>query len=54
MRSALRFPDPGEIKLGGYTGRIINYTIENQLTDVDTWLLLANQFRIKEDGINKG
>ena len=54
MRSVLKFPDPGEIKLGGYTGRIIDYTIENQLTDVDTWLLLANQFRIKEDGINKG
>ena len=54
MRSVLKFPDPGEIKLGGYSGRIINYTIENQLTDVDTWLLLANQFRLKEDGINKG
>ena len=54
MRSALRFPDPGEIKLGGYGGEIINYTIENQLLDVDTWSLLVNQFRLMEDGINKG
>ena len=54
MKTALRFPDPGEIKLGGYGGEIIDYTIENQLLDVDTWSLLVNQFRLMEDGINKG
>ena len=54
MKSALRFPDAGEIKLGGYGGRIIDYTIENQLTDVDTWILLVDQFRLMEDGINNG
>ena len=54
MKSALRFPDAGEIKLGGYGGRMIDFTIENQLTDVDTWLILVDQFRLMEDGINKG
>ena len=54
MESALRFPTPGEIKLGGYGGKVIDFTIEKQLLDVDTWSLLANQFRLKEDGINNG
>ena len=54
MKTVLTFPTPGEIKLGGYGGRIINYTIENQLTDVDTWILLVDQFRLMEDSINDG
>ena len=54
MKTVLTFPTPGEIRLGGYGGRIINYTIENQLTDVDTWLLLVDQFRLMEDSINNG
>ena len=54
MESALRFPNPGEIKLGGYGGQIIDFTMEKQLLDVDTWSLLVNQFRLKEDGINNG
>ena len=54
MKTRLNFPSPGEIKLGGYGGGIIDYTIENQLTDVDTWLLLVDQFRLMEDSINNG
>ena len=40
MKNKLSFPNPGEIKLGGYGGKIIDLTIQEQLTDVDTWLLL--------------
>lgn len=54
MKTVLTFPTPGEIRLGGYGGRIIDFTIENQLTDVDTWILLVDQFRLMEDSINDG
>ena len=54
MKTVLTFPTPGEIRLGGYGGKIIDFTIENQLLDADTWSLLVNQFRLKEDGINNG
>ena len=50
----ISFPNPGEIKLGGYGGKMIDYTINNQLLDADTWALLVNQFRLKEDSINGG
>ena len=52
--SKLEFPIAGEIKVGGYCGEMIDYTLKNQLTDVDTWILLVNQFRLREDSINFG
>ena len=54
INSRILFPNAGEIKLGGYGGKIIDYTIERQLTDVDTWMLLVDQFRLREDSINGG
>ena len=52
--SKLEFADVGEIKLGGYGGRIIDYTVNNQLLDADTWALLVRQFRLQQDGVNDG
>ena len=52
--SALSFPTAGEIKLGGYGGKMMDYTVERQLTDVDTWCILVDQFRLREDSINYG
>ena len=52
--SALSFPTAGEIKLGGYGGKMMDYTVERQLTDVDTWIILVDQFRKREDSINHG
>ena len=54
INSRLSFPSPGEIKLGGYGGKIIDYTITNQLLDADTWQILVNQFRLSEDSDNNG
>ena len=54
INTKLTFPTPGEIKLGGYGGKMIDFTIQRQLTDVDTWLILVDQFRLMEDGINDG
>ena len=50
----LVFPSPGEIKLGGYGGRMIDFTIQRQLIDVDTWLMLVDQFRLQPDSDNGG
>lgn len=52
--SALSFPTAGEIKLGGYGGKMMDYTVERQLTDVDTWIILVDQFRKREDSVNHG
>ena len=54
IKSKLSFAKPGEIKLGGYGGRMIKYTVENQLSDADTWRLLVEQFRRREDSANGG
>ena len=54
INSKINFPTAGEIKICGYSGKMIDFTIENQLLDVDTWALLVNQFRLMEDGINGG
>lgn len=45
----LYFPKAGENKSYGYIGEIIDYTIENQLLDEETWKLFVNQFRIHSD-----
>ena len=52
--SKLEFPSAGEIRVGGYAGRMIDFIIENQLMDSDTWALLVDQFRRREDSINGG
>ena len=53
-KNKLEFATAGEIKVGGYCGRMIDFTIENQLMDKDTWALLVEQFRKREDSINGG
>ena len=52
--SKLEFASPGEIRLGGYGGEMIDFTLNNQLLDSDTWALLVDQFRRREDGKNGG
>ena len=54
IESKLVFPIAGEVKLGGYGGKIIEYTLDNQLMDAETWALLVEQFRLKDDSLNKG
>ena len=52
--SKLEFASPGEIRLRGYGGEMIDFTLNNQLLDSDTWALLVDQFRRREDGKNGG
>ena len=54
VKSRLEFANAGEIKVGGYCGRLIDYVVENQLMDADTWALLVEQFRRQEDSLNGG
>ena len=53
-KNKLEFATAGEIKVGGYCGRMIDFTVDNQLMDRDTWALLVEQFRKREDSINGG
>ena len=53
-KNALEFVGTGEMRLGGYAGRMIDYTIENQLMDESTWAILVDQFRRKQDSDNHG
>ena len=54
INTRLSFPRAGEIKFGGYGGKMIDYTIDNQLLDADTWALLVDQFRQRQDSDNGG
>ena len=54
INSKLNFASAGEISFGGYGGKMIDFTVENQLLDADTWALLVDQFRRREDSINSG
>ena len=54
VRSRLEFANAGEIKVGGYVGKMIATTVENQLLDGETWALLVDQLRRGEDSINGG
>ena len=54
LNAKLRFASAGEIKVGGYAGRMIDFIMENQLMDSDTWALLVDQFRRCEDSTNGG
>ncbi len=51
---ALKFPDAGEIRVKGYGGKMIYYTVEAQLCDSEMWALLVDQFRIRDDSKNGG
>ena len=53
-KNVLEFAGTGEMRLGGYAGRMIDYTIENQLMDESTWAILVDQFRRKQDSDNHG
>lgn len=39
----------GEINISGYTGNLIDFTIDKQLTDDATWAIFAEQFRLHSD-----
>ena len=54
IESKLEFATSGEIHLGGYGGKMMEFVLQNQLLDADTWALLVNQFRCREDGTNGG
>ena len=53
-KNKLEFARPGEIRIGGYAGRMIDFVVENQLLDEATWALLVEQFRKQEDSLNGG
>ena len=53
-KNKLEFVRPGEIRVGGYAGRMIDFVVENQLLDEATWALLVEQFRKQEDSVNDG
>lgn len=40
--------DAGEVELGGYTGELVDYVMENQLKTTD-WRRMVDQFRLKTD-----
>ena len=42
----------GEYKIGGYAGKMVDYTINAQLTDRETWKLFVEQFRSHTDVVN--
>lgn len=50
----LQFPNAGESKLYGYAGKMMEYTIDAQLLDEETWAVFVNQFRIKSDRDDNG
>ena len=52
--SRLKFINAGEVKIGGYCGKMIDFTVENQLLDEETWALLVEQFRRQDDSENGG
>lgn len=54
IENVLDFPSPGEIRLKGYGGEIIDFTVAKQLTDPDTWRLFVDQFRVRRDSANSG
>lgn len=49
---ALKFPEAGETKTRGYAGELINFTIDKQYSDENTWKLLVDQFRNHYDTDN--
>ena len=51
---ALKFPNAGESKFGGYGGKLIDFTISKQLLDAEKWTLFVEQFRARLDSQNWG
>ncbi len=46
---AFTFPNAGEQKTLGYAGEVIDFTVQKQYLDRETWKVLVNQFRIHSD-----
>ena len=40
---------PGELSVSGYTGKLVKYTVDKQLTDAETWKIFVEQFRLYSD-----
>ena len=47
--TALSFPKAGECKTFGFAGEMIDFTVQKQYLDRETWRVLVNQFRIHSD-----
>ena len=45
----LSFVFPGELNVCGYSGKLVKYTIDKQLTDDETWKIFVEQFRLFSD-----
>ena len=54
MKETMQFANAGEIKVKGYPGEMIQYTIGKQFLDESLWKLTANQFRTQTDGNDNG
>ena len=54
IKEAMKLSEVGEIKIKGYPGEMIKYTIDKQFKDESLWKLTANQFRLKPDGADSG
>lgn len=54
IKGVLEFPNAGESRLQGYGGKMIDFTIENQLLDAEKWTLFVEQFRLQLDSENRG
>ena len=45
----LNYFKKGELSVGGYAGKLIDYTVDEQLLDEKTWALFVDQFRFHTD-----
>lgn len=54
LKEKFDFPFAGELTTRGYFGKIVDFTLEKQLLDADTWKLLVNQFRLHPDDADMG
>lgn len=54
INEKIRLPKSGEVKIKGYPGKMIEYTVNNQFSDDSLWKLTVNQFRLKPDGEDGG
>lgn len=53
IENKLKYPDIGQIRIKGYAGETVRYTVENQLLNETTWKLFVDQFRYHTDGVNE-
>ena len=52
--TVLEFSKVGENKVGGYVGKIIDFTVKKQLLNAEDWALFVEQFRARLDSENNG